>query len=256
MKTITTVILAAIFFTNCNSNIQAQSQTLNETRTIDAFTKIDNITPLDIILEKGSKENVLVEVTEVDPKKIQTEVKGNTLHISLDATGIFSKMKGKITITYVTLTAIENSGSGDITCKSAVEASDFALNSNGSGDIHFEGNVTVTNFSFHHKGSGDVDLKNLTTDNLTVAMLGSGDFKADEGSAKNQTITISGSGSVEVADLIGENCTFAIKGSGDVTTNVNSSLQGNIMGSGNVSYKGNPKNKQVDIMGSGEVVKL
>jgi hypothetical protein len=28
------------------------------------------------------------------------------------------------------------------------------------------------------------------------------------------------------------------------------------MGSGNISYKGDPKNKQVDIMGSGEVTKL
>lgn len=256
MKTIASVLLASLFFANCNSNIQAQSQPSNENRTIGAFTKIDNNTPLDIVLEKGSKENIAVEVTDIDPQKIQTEVKDNELRISLDKTGVFSKMKGKITITYVSLTAIENSGSGNITCKSAIEASDFALNSNGSGDIHFEGNVTTRNFSFHHKGSGDVDLKNLATDNLTVAMMGSGDFKANGGSAKNQTITISGSGNVEVADLIGESCTFAIKGSGDVTTNVNSSLQGNIMGSGNISYKGDPKNKQVDIMGSGEVVKL
>ena len=254
MKTIASLFVISTLFVNCNSPIQAQTTT--ENRTVTPFVKIDNATPFEIILEKGSKENIALEVTDVDLKKIQTEVKDNTLKIGLDNTGMFSKMKGKIIVTYVSLDGIENSGSGDITCKSAIETATFALNSNGSGDVHFDENVTASNFIFHHKGSGDVEMKNLTTDNLTIAMLGSGDFKADAGSAKNQTITISGSGNVEIADSTGESSTIAIKGSGDVKVNVNSSLLGNIMGSGNISYKGDPKNKQVDIMGSGEVTKL
>ena len=253
MKKIASIILVSMLFINCSSGVQAQP---GETRTVNAFTKVDNNTPLDIVLEKGSKENVVLEVTDVDPKKIKTEVKNNILQISLDATGMFSKMKGKITITYVSLTGLESSGSGDVTCKSGIEGADFALNSSGSGDIRLEGNVAVSNFSFHHKGSGDVEMKNLETTNLTISMLGSGDFKADAGSAKNQTINVSGSGNVAVENLTGESSTIAIKGSGDVKVNVNSSLIGNIMGSGNISYKGDPKNKQVDIMGSGEVQKL
>jgi|SRR4051812_4088235 hypothetical protein len=252
MKTIARIILTTALFVGFNS-LQAQT---SENRTVTAFTKIDNNTALDIVLEKGSKENVVVEVTEVDPKKILTEVKNNTLSISLDKTGMFSKMKGKITVTYVSLTGIESSGSGDITCKSGIETTDFALNNNGSGDIHFEGNVQVSNFSFHHKGSGDVELKTLSTTNLTISMMGSGDFKAEAGNAKNQIINISGSGDVQIENVTGESCTVAIKGSGDVKINVNNSLQGSIMGSGNISYKGDPKIKQVDIMGSGEVVKL
>lgn len=254
MKTVASLLLISTLFVNCNSEIQAQAS--NENRAVNTFTKIDNNTSLDIILEKGSKENVVVEVTGVDPQKIITEVKNNTLNITLDKTGIFSKMKGKIMVTYVSLTGIESSGSGDITCKSGIEGNDFALNSSGSGDIHLESNVTVSNFSFHHKGSGDVEVKSLETTNLTISMMGSGDFKAESGSAKNQTINVSGSGDVEIADLNGENSTIAIKGSGDVKVNVNSSLLGNIMGSGNISYKGDPKNKQVDIMGSGDVTKL
>lgn len=254
MKTIASLFLISTLFVNCNSGLQAQSTT--ENRAVSTFTKIDNNTSLDIILEKGSKENVVVDVTEVAPQKIVTQVKNNTLIISLDKTSIFSKMRGKITVTYVSLTGIENSGSGDVYCKSAIESTDFSLSSNGSGDVHFESNVVAENFNFHHKGSGDVDIRNLTTDNLTIAMLGSGDFKADSGGAKKQTINVSGSGNVEIENLTGESCTISIKGSGDVAVNVNNSLIGNIMGSGDISYKGDPKNKQVDIMGSGEVVKL
>src|SRR6185295_13417771 len=251
MKAITSLAIAAALFSNCNI-LQAQSK---EDRSVSPFTKIDNNVPLDIVLEKGSKENVNVDVTGVALQKIITTVEGNTLKVSMEK-GSYNNLKGKITITYVSLSGLSNMGSGDITCKSDIDAADFALNTSGSGDIHVEGKVKTTNFNFQHKGSGDVTLSTLETANLAISMMGSGDFKAASGTASKQTIDLLGSGDVEIAGLTGESCTLAIKGSGNIETNVSNTLQGSISGSGNVEYKGDPKVKQVDVKGSGSVSKM
>ena len=249
MKAITSLFVAGAIFTTCS--LQAQS---NDNRAVAAFTKIETSVPLDIIIEKGSKENVNVSITGVEPQKILTEVTGNTLKVHMEK-GNYTNVKGKISITYVSLSGIASSGSGDLTCKSDLDASDFTLSSSGSGDVKVEGKVKASNFSFQHKGSGDVNLANLETANLTLSMMGSGDFKAASGTAQKQTIDLMGSGDVEIANLTGESCTVAIKGSGNVETNVSNTLQGSISGSGNIQYKGDPK-KQVEVKGSGSVSKL
>jgi hypothetical protein len=252
MKTLSSLFAISVLFVNCNDSVLAQS---DENRSIPSFTKIENSGPLDVVLEKGSKESVNVNITGVDPRKVITEVDGTTLKVHMEK-GSYFNLKGKITITYVNLTAISDMGSGDITCTSDIEATAFSLSSRGSGDIRIEGKVKATEFNFQHKGSGDVILSNLETTDLTLAMMGSGDFKAISGTAQKQTIDLMGSGDVEIAGLTGESCTVSIKGSGDVETNVSNSLQGNIMGSGNISYKGDPKIRQVELKGSGNVSKL
>lgn len=250
MKAITRLFVAGAIFMYGQA-VQAQT---SDNRVVSSFTKIETSLPLDVVLEKGSKENVNVSVTGVEPQKILTEVEGGTLKVHMEK-GNYNNLKGKITITYVSLSAIASSGSGDLTCKSDLDAASFALSSSGSGDIKVDGNVKASNFNFQHKGSGDVSLTNLETTNLTISMMGSGDFKAASGTATKQTIDLMGSGDVEIAGLTGESCTVAIKGSGDVETNVSSTLQGSIMGSGNVQYKGDPK-KHVEVKGSGSVSKM
>jgi hypothetical protein len=251
MKALTSLALTVALISNC-SLVQAQSA---ENRTVSPFTKIESNIPLDIVLEKGSKENVHVEVNGVELQKILTTVEENTLKVKME-NGNYSNLKGKLTITYVSLSGISSKGSGDLTCKSDIDAADFSLNTSGSGDVTINGKTKTTSFTFHHKGSGDVTLSNLETTDLTLSMMGSGDFKALTGKAQKQTIDLLGSGDVEIAGLTGENCTVSIKGSGDVETNVSNALQGSILGSGNIEYKGEPKVKQVEVKGSGSVSKM
>jgi HSP20 family molecular chaperone IbpA len=262
MKTITSLFLAGVLvFTNCNVKATDNSvktaenaSMVTDNRSVSPFTKIENSVPLDIVLEKGSKESVTVEVTGTDPKNVHTEVTGNTLKVDMEK-GNYQNLKGKITITYVNISEIETHGSGDLTCKSELTAENFALSNSGSGDVDLQGKVKTKLFTFQHSGSGDVVLASLETADLNLSLRGSGDFKANAGSAQTQIISISGSGDVQLFGVSGETCTVAIKGSGNIETNVSESIIGSILGSGNVSYKGEPKTKQVEIKGSGSVSK-
>jgi hypothetical protein len=107
MKTITSLLLAGVLFSNCSS-LQAA-----DNRAVSPFTKIENSGPLDIVLEKGTKESVTVEVTGTDPQKVLTDVTDNILKIHMES-GNYSNLKGKVTITYVNLSEITNRGSGDL----------------------------------------------------------------------------------------------------------------------------------------------
>ena len=248
MKIITTLLLVGATLFSNNKAIA------NENRPIMPFNRIKNSTSFNIVLEKGSKENMIIEATGVDPKKILTEVKGTTLKISMEK-GNYSNTKGKITITYVNLSELSSTGSGDFSCNTDITATDFIINSSGSGNISIDGKITTTGFNFHQTGSGDVKLAKLETTDFNLSMNGSGNFTAASGHAQKQTITLAGSGNVQLFGVSGESCIVSLKGSGNVETNVSNSLQGSILGSGNVTYKVEPKVKQVQILGSGTVSK-
>lgn len=265
MKTVTSLtsglLAGVLLFSNCNvkakdnsSNETDNTATVTDNRAVSPFTKIEDSVPLDIVLEKGSKESIVIEVTGTDPKNVQTEVKGNTLIVDM-VDGHYNNLKGKITITYVDLSGIDCSGSGDLTCKSELASENFVLSNSGSGNVDIKGNVKTNLFTVQGSGSGDIVLANLETTDLNLSMNGSGDFKANAGNAKKQVIEVSGSGDVQLYGVIGESCTAAIQGSGDIQTNVSNSITGSISGSGNISYKGEPKIKQVQINGSGDLSK-
>jgi hypothetical protein len=69
-------------------------------------------------------------------------------------------------------------------------------------------------------------------------------------------IQISGSGNADCGDLISDDATVRISGSGDVKLNANRSVDGNISGSGNISYKGSATEVKKHVSGSGKVTKV
>ncbi|MGH8559428.1 MAG: head GIN domain-containing protein [Methylococcales bacterium] len=101
-------------------------------------------------------------------------------------------------------------------------------------------------------GSGDVKLNDLKEKTLTLNLNGSGDVQAD-GSTDELSVRISGAGNMDAKQLTSDNAVIQIVGSGDMEVNVKDSLDVSIIGSGNVTYYGNPKSVEPKIIGSGDV---
>lgn len=182
------------------------------TRNLPAFSRIGISGGYDsIILQEGNAESVTLEVNGIDPEKIITEVKGNSLEIKTQK-GFRSKFQVKITVTYRNLTAVGNSGSSDIEAVSVIKADKFKLASSGSGDF---------------KGSFDVRT-------LEVAISGSSDLTL-QGKADHQKIAISGSGDVNASKLSGDTADVAISGSGNVKLGVSGKVKTAVSGSGRVT---------------------
>lgn len=179
-------------------------------------------------LELKGESNLLEHVvTSVSNGKLSIKVeKGYNLKPS--------KMSGGISIIVPvdSIDAVALSGSGDIVGKTTIKTTDFKTSMSGSGDISLD--IQAESISAAMSGSGDIVLSGRT-----------GDFDA----------TISGSGDIKAYDLEADHVEATISGSADIKITVNESLKARVSGSGDISYKGNPKKVDTKTSGSGDITK-
>lgn len=102
-------------------------------------------------------------------------------------------------------------------------------------------------------GSGDMTVQNLQAKYAEFTVTGSGDIKViEEGSVQTMEVNVVGSGDVEVREVGVEIVEVNVVGSGSIELGeVLTSIQGTILGSGDVRYDGNPDVDTVEL-GSGE----
>jgi hypothetical protein len=207
--------LARFFFALCAFvfiSFQVQAQSATTTRSLSNFNNIAISGGYDVlILKEGNSESIVLETSGIDPEKIITEVKNNTLQIRTK-NGSYYNFKARLTVTYRSLTEIANSGSTDIEFQSTLKGDEFEFASSGSGDL-----------------KGNFDVKKLR-----IAISGSSDMKLS-GNADDQDIAISGSGDVDASKLKGKSARVSISGSGDVDLNVDGPVKSSVSGSGDIS---------------------
>ncbi len=229
MKTLKSSALALIF---CLVVSALSAQTV-EMRSLSPFTKISSGGSWDVILQKGQKEEIRLETDSFDLNNVITEVDNNTLKISLER-GNYRNVNLTVYVTYRDLEAIKISGSGNLKSSENIAAHDLEI---------------------EMSGSGNTILKHITADNLMLTMTGSGNMKVEGGAVGNLTLKQTGSGNFNAMELQAENTTVNKSGSGNATFTANESISIRSSGSGDVQYKGNPRNTDVRTSGSGRMVK-
>lgn len=224
-----------------------------ETRNMSSFSKIDAGTPFDVFIEEGNQESVKLVIDNLALDNIITEVKDNTLKVYLKK-GNYKNIKGKVYITYKNIEAINNSGSGNLTCNSDISAGSFTIGLSGSGNANTK-KIKAQQLKVRKSGSGNVQVNDIATDLAEISISGSGDLHIKGGYAKKESINISGSGNVNATGVKSDECSVGISGSGNVEVNVAKQLEGRISGSGNITYDGNAQVSTSNIAGSGRIRK-
>ena len=200
-------ILALLLVPFC---LDAQNSTV--TRTLASFDKIAISGGYDaVILKEGDTESITLEVSGIDPDKIETKVERGTLEIGMKH-GAYKNFKARLTVTYRNIKGLVNSGSTDVEVLSTIKGDAFELESSGSGNF---------------RAAFDVQ-------KLEIAISGSSDMKLS-GKAVAQDISISGSGDVNAGGLQGSEAKVAISGSGDVSLGVTGKVRTSVSGSGTVT---------------------
>jgi hypothetical protein len=144
-----------------------------------------------------------------------------------------------IDITGPGLADINLAGSGTINVLSPMEREQMEVNVAGSGDIVFDQAVNVEIIKMNVAGSGDLVLNDLAADKLIANVAGSGDMKVARGTIREAEASVAGSGDIVLTCDI-ENLNADIAGSGDIKARVSGTLKYGIIGSGDISYYGNP----------------
>ncbi len=229
IRTLIVCVLIIFVLSACNI-VRGSGNVTTEIRMVSSFDQVSLNGQGDLIITQGEQESLQIEAEDNLIPVIETEVRGNTLHIGTkNNTSINPTKPVKFFLTMKDISGLEISGSGDITSDS-VTADDLLLDVNGLGNVMIDA---------------------LSAESLEVDISGVGDVRV-AGQVVRQVIQISGVGEYAGADLESETGMVKVSGSRNATVWVNQTLGVEIDGSGRVNYYGSPTVNQ-DISGAGEV---
>lgn len=213
--------------------IKGNGKVTTLTRTTSDYEGISCAGSFDYVLVSGTEGKITIEGEENLLGYVVAEVKNNKLVVKTEKNIDLKPSMGKtikVTIPFRDINDIALAGSGDLTNTDPIRVSDLNVSLAGSGDIIL--NVETNSVKGSLAGSGNLTLKG-NTNNLDANLAGSGDIHAFDLQANNTDVAIAGSGDAEVVSK--ENLIAIIAGSGDIT------------------YKGNPKIEKSKVIGSGSI---
>lgn len=125
------------------------------------------------------------------------------------------------------------------------------LQVNSNGKIISENSLAANNLTLAVNGNGSMDL-DIKGDVIKAEVSGSGNL-ALRGYASSIDALVSGSGAINAFNCPLENAKVKVTGSGTCELNVTNTIDAMVLGSGQVKHKGNTKNTQKKVYGSGSV---
>lgn len=242
IKNILTSLVILFTFNSVNAQWWSTSEKINgnnevvkQTRTVANYEQISVTGMMEVQLISGKEGKIDLEAESNLMEYIETEVSGGHLKISVKKGYNLQPSRNnpiKLVVPFEDLEGLTLTGSGKI------------INSNVIKSQNFKASLT---------GSGDMDL-NLITQNLTGNLTGSGDMKL-KGNTEKFKVNVTGSGDILAYELKADLVDANITGSGDIQTTAVNELNGRVLGSGDITYQGNPEKQNFRTSGSGKVKK-
>jgi hypothetical protein len=192
-------------------------QTNKNEVTVEALTEVFNLSTIKV--ENG----ILMVNIERKPDDPNKSIWAKIDDIKLNPTI-------KLYVSMKNVNELQVNGPGKIISENSI-ASDYiflAVNGSGSMEVDLKGNTVKTEVT----GSGTLTLKGYATSN---------------------DVLVSGNGLVRGFDCPVETAKVKVSGNGGCEVNVSNSIEAMVMGSGTVKHKGNTKNAQKKIYGTGSV---
>ncbi len=229
------IICLGILQTGCQSPIIGEGALIKAPRTIGSFSKISlNLAAHVSIIVTDSNSAVIVGQENI-VENIEFKINSKTLVIQSNRMYQTDKPI-EILITCTQLEGLEINGAGKIVVINPYRTQKANYTINGSGDI--EARVIAKDIKSKINGSGDLHLHGETQKHK-IQINGSGDLKAIELISKNYEININGSGKADIA--VSDKLNVAIVGSGDVTYLGDPIIESKITGRGKIKKYKNKK---------------
>ena len=224
------------FYTSCvfsNKTIYGNHQLVNERIAINNYEKVILNLPGEVFYQQFSDSAPYLQIHTDENifKVLDVRVQNDQLIIDVMKDSIISP--SKLTI---------------YTCSHGLDH----VTVNGSGELRLKGEVNANDLSLDILGSGNLLADSLLCNKLTVRIIGSGNAKLT-GASNESSFTITGSGNINAFDYFIQELNCKITGSGNIEALVNDKLDAQIIGSGNLSYRGDPEPIKKVITGSGTV---
>nr|WP_298997831.1 head GIN domain-containing protein [uncultured Allomuricauda sp.] len=237
MKKLITLCLALGFVAVTNAQwkrIKGNGNVVTIERSVGDYDAIALAGWFDLELIAGNEGEITLKGESNLLDYIKTEVKDGKLVIKAQK-GVNLKPSNwnsgiLIVVPVESVEAVSLSGSGDITSRTTLKSDTFETRISGSGDIVLD----------------------VEANSVEATMSGSGDMKLN-GKASNLEVQVSGSGDINAYGLEADYVKVQVSGSADVEVTAKESISARVSGSGDISYKGNPKKIDTKSSGSGDI---
>ena len=173
---------------NC---LNASGNTVEETRTVPAFTGISASIVGDIFITQGSPQELRITSHPSVLAELETTVDNNVLEIEIDRC-VNNLERLDIFVIVPDLSLIDLAGVGNVVAQNDLDVDNLSASLSGVGNITLRG--VADNFVYSSSGIGNLLAFNLTTSTASVSINGSGN--AEITATNTLDVTISGIGNV------------------------------------------------------------
>ena len=203
-------------------------------RSLKSFDRVVLLGAIDLVIAQGDAAPLRIEASEVDLPKIATEVQGTTLTIACREKNKKITQCGptQVFVVLPNLKSLEVQGSGKVKGTTGFRTDTLKVGVQGSGGAEFK--LYAQKIELNIQGSGNANFSGMVDALYT---------------------TIQGSGSLLGYALEVKDANIEIQGSGNAQLHVTDTLKANIMGSGEVVYKGAAEVSK-SVRGSGSVRRI
>jgi hypothetical protein len=199
---------------------------------ISDFDKLDLATVADVYYTQSTDSSVSLQIYGSDNlvELVNVDVKDHTLILHMKKKNI-KKADLKISISSPNLLSVQSHGVGNFHIKDKIETTKLILRSEGVGNMKING-ISCRELNLRTEGVGNVHL---------------------QGKAEKVSLVSEGVGNINAAGLESLNVTATSDGVGNISCHATQSIHANANGVGNISYKGNPTDKQLKKSGIGSI---
>ena len=222
-KHISKLIIALLLF------LAATITTKAEERNLGDFTKIKVSGIAQVELNQAEKCGVEIVGKDSDTSSIITTVSDGVLTIATKSKGKNAD-KLKVVVGIKSLEDLELSGASDVKTKNPIRVDKLNLVLSGAGDATLQ----------------------LNANQIKALISGAGNLHL-AGNSKLLAAKVSGAGDLKSYDLVSDSVIVKISGSGSAKVNSTKAIDAEVSGAGNVIYKGEPVERNVNISGAGSV---
>jgi len=219
MKTLTlyalllvTAVLMSFTITANAQSIHGDGNVVQESRSVSSFDKLKLNGVMNVYLNQGNSEFVVVEADKNIISYVETKVKGNSLHIQTkEDVEIKKSTKLNVYVTFKNIDKLELNGVGNVESENQLKLNDLTIINSGVGnlklnldceelnlDMNAVGNSTligrVNNAAIDHNGVGNLKAFDLTTNVMNIQSNGIGNSEVS--SDDEIYITLNGMGNV------------------------------------------------------------
>lgn len=168
------------------------SDEVSESRDLKEFTKILVEGAIDLSVEAGKKQSVQVSTEASHIKRVTTEIKGDTLVISMEGRR-WRNADVEVTINMKALNGLIVEGAVDAELIN-IDSKEFMIEIEGAGDIAIDGKCGFAEFQIN--GAGDLNAQEFECQEVRIEINGAGD--AEVYASVSVEATINGVGDIDV----------------------------------------------------------